>query len=120
MKLVNLGVTEDDITRNEVGFYSQIDVLFTRFVSWKVFGFKHHTLLGIDDSESWYEVLHGFVEKFVNKNPDMWKLCDIREEDRCDLCESKVKPTESLDLYCLGDEAQTVVLACSICHTKSK
>jgi len=80
MKLVNLGVTEDDIKHNEVGFYSQIDVLFTRFVSWKVFGFKHSQLAYIADCDSWYDVLHGFVEEFVDKNPDMWKLCDVDEE----------------------------------------
>ena len=80
-KLVNLGESEEDIKRNEVGLYNEIDLVFNRFVAWKVFGHKHHTLLGIDDGDSWYEVLDGVVAKFVERNPDMWKLCDVDEDE---------------------------------------
>ena len=80
-KLVNLGKSEEDIKINEVGLYNEIDLVFTRFVVWKVFGFKHQALYGIDSSDSWYEVLDDVVEKFVERNPDMWKLCDVDEDE---------------------------------------
>ena len=80
-KLVNLGKTDEDKKINEIGLSNEIDPVFNRFVVWKVFGHKHHTLLGIDASVSWYEVLDGVVQDFVQRNPDMWKLCDVDEDE---------------------------------------
>ena len=80
MKLVNLGKTDEDIKVNEIGLYNQIDILFNRFVAWKVFGFKHSQLAYVADCDSWYDTLHTVVDEFVDKNPDMWKLCDVDEE----------------------------------------
>jgi hypothetical protein len=92
MKLVNLGKTDEDIKVNETGLYNQIDLVFSRFVAWKLFGFKHSQLASIADGDSWYDTLHGVVEEFIVFNPDMWKLCGVDEDETCEQCKGE-EPT---------------------------